>query len=110
LEDHELTEKGFNATIFSCIDTALNTLGEASRLALYYQVGSKFHLNSTQFESRPLEVVDCLHKILGDVGYSFIQRLIVREIGRSFKMTLREGISLPEAVFEARKIFLSKNK
>ena len=109
LEDRELREKGFNGTIFHCIDAALNTLGEASKVALYYQVGSKFRLDSSQFESRPLEVADDLHKILGDVGYSFIRKLIVREISKSFNISFREGISLPQAVSEARKKFLAQN-
>jgi len=107
LEDRNLSEKGFNATIFQCIDRALSALGENAKLALFHQIFSEFGLESSQFRSRPLEVANCLHKILGDVGYSFIEKLIIREINATFNLQLRSGTSLTEAVSEAQKKFLS---
>jgi hypothetical protein len=85
----------------------MSTLGENAKQALYYQLHSEFGLPSNQFQSRPLEVADGLHKILGDVGYSFVEKIILREIYKSFDLHLRNGTSLPEAVAEARKKFLS---
>jgi hypothetical protein len=107
LEDRQYSEKGFNATIFQCIDRALNTLGENAKLALHYQIGSKLHLDAKQFPSRPLEVAEGLHTILGDSGYSFMERLIIREIKTTFNLHLKDGMPLSQVVSEAREKFLS---
>ena len=76
-------------------------------LALYYQVGSKLNLDAKQFPTRPLEVAEDFHKILGDAGYSFIERLIIREIKATFNLHFKEGTSLAHVVSEAREKFLS---
>ncbi|HYB04606.1 MAG TPA: hypothetical protein VED17_09090 [Nitrososphaerales archaeon] len=107
MEDRQYSEKGFNATIFQCIDRALNTLGENAKLALYYQIGSKLNLDAKQFPTRPLDVAESLHKILGDSGYVFIERLMIREIKVTFDLHLKEGMSFSQVVSHAREKFLS---
>jgi hypothetical protein len=110
LEDHrQISEKGFNGRIFRCIDVALSKLGETSKVALYYQIASKYGLDSAEFGSRPLEVANHLHDLLGDVGFSFIQKLIIREICTSFKLRPMDGVRLSEVVSEARKKYLREN-
>ena len=86
----------------------MSVFGETAKQALYHQIGSKFRLTHAELQSRPLDTAEYLHRILGDAGYSFIEKLIVREIRISFGITMRNGISLSEAVTEARKNFLSR--
>lgn len=107
MEDRELL--GFNSTIFHCIDTALNALGESSKLALYYQVASKYGLESSEFESRPAELAERLHALLGDVGYSFVEKLIIREVCSTFGLAPKDGMRLSEAISEARKKYLARD-
>jgi hypothetical protein len=107
LEDHQLSEKGFNATIFQCMDRALSSLGDTAKLALYHQVATVYGLDPHQLRSRPLDVAQYLHKLLGDAGYAFIERLMIREIKTTFKLSMRDGVALSEAISEARRKFLS---
>ena len=108
--DDEISDKGFNATVFQCIDRALSTLGDSAKLALFHQMETVYGLKATEFRSKPLDVAENLHKILGDVGYSFLEKLMLHEIKSTFKVPLRDGIHLPEAVAEARKKFLGSGK
>jgi hypothetical protein len=89
------------------MDRALNTLGENAKLALYYQIGSKLKLDVSQFPSRPLGVAESLHEILGNAGYSFMEKLIIREIKATFNLHLQEGMPLTQVVSHAREKFLS---
>jgi hypothetical protein len=89
------------------MDRALNTLGENAKLALYYQISSKLNLDPKLFPAKPLAVAEGLHVILGDQGYSFIERLIIREIMKTFKLQVGDGISIAQAVSEARGKFLA---
>ncbi len=100
------SEKGFNGTIFQCIDKALSTLGETAKLALYHQVVSEYGLQPNQLQSRPFELLEYLQKILGQAGYSFIEKLVIREIKTYFNLNPRDGITLSEAISEARTKFL----
>ncbi len=107
MEDRQLSEKGFNATIFECIDRAISTLGDDAKQALYHRMTSVYGLEPKQLRSRPLDVAEYLHEILGDVGYSFFEKLIIKEIKTVFNFSLRDGVSFGEVVAEARRKFLS---
>jgi hypothetical protein len=100
------SRKGFNATLFECIDSALSKLGETSKIALYYQIASNKGMDRKTLQSKPLDIVEGLREILGQAGSSFFEDLIVGEIETSFDLALRQGASLTEAVQEARKKFL----
>lgn len=67
----------------------------------------KAGLDESQLESRPLEVAVYLRGILGDLGYSFVEKLMVHEISVAFDVNLKKGISFEEAVYEARKKFFA---
>jgi hypothetical protein len=108
LERHGVSEKGFNGIIFECIDRALSALGEASKQALYYQVTMKSGLKSDELQFKPLEVLKYLRLILGDVGYTFIEKLIVREIRMNFNLTPANVFDLQEVISQARKKFLAR--
>lgn len=106
MEDYPFSEKGFNATISGCIDRALSTIGESAKAALYYRIATKASVSPSEIQFRPLELTGGMREILGEAGYSFIERLIIREISSSFNLSLRGGICFSEAVSEARKKFL----
>jgi hypothetical protein len=100
-------DKGFNATISQCIDRALrSTLGDGSTQAIYFMIGDTFDLHPDQFASKPQQLMDALHKVLGDAGYALIEKVIAREIRRTFSLDDKLP-SLNAVIEEARKEFLS---
>ena len=101
------SEKGFDVIIFQCIDKTLGILGESTKKALYYQISRRYNIELSQIKNKAPEVVNSLHEILGEVGYSFIEMKIVNEVSSSFSLGLDVGTSFEEAVTEARKKFLS---
>ena len=107
MEDNSASEKGFNARIFQCIERALSTLGETAKVALIHQIASQYNLRPDEIHARPLEFIEHLHEILGDAGYSFIEKLIKREVKTEFHLTLEEAAPLQQVIAEARKQFLS---
>jgi hypothetical protein len=100
-------DKGFNGKISQCIDKALDSLGEGVKQSLYYQIGKKYKLPIDQIAVKPEEVIEHLRAILGPGGSSVIERLIVREIRNVFGLEFRKGVSLSEAIQEARTKFLN---
>ena len=99
-------DKGFNGTLFRCIDCALrSTLGEGSAQAMYFMIRDVSKKEIGYFESRPMEMLDYLHQLLGN-GYFGIERIIVREVRKSFSLDETE-ITLEGVIKRARAKFLN---
>lgn len=99
-------DKGFNCKVSQCIEKALDSLGAGVRQSFYFQIIEKHDLPREQFAIRPSEVIKHLEEILGPTGSSLVERLIVREIRTEFALEFREGVSLSEAIQQARTKFL----
>ena len=100
-------ERGFNGKIFDCIDRALDTLGEGVKQSLYYQIENRFHIPRDEFASRSPEIIDHLKQILDIGGSSMLERLIVREIRKEFKLDYQKDLPLASVIQEARSKFLN---
>jgi hypothetical protein len=99
-------DKGFNGKISQCIDRALDTFGEGVKESLYYQIKKQYNVPKEQFVSKPAEIIEDLEKFLGATGSKFVERLVVREIGKSFGIRFGENTSLSTAINEAQNKFL----
>lgn len=78
-------EKGFNATLFECIDLSIRSLfGEASTTALYYGIESKNGMLQADFPKKPGELLIQLEKILGKWGFQYLEKEIRIEIKARF--------------------------
>ena len=101
-------EKGFNSTIFECIERALKKLGESVTASILYQIEEKYKLPREEFASRPLELVKCLRTFLGPSGSTLVEKLIRKEIIASFALNPSGSSSSLEVMIEdARKVFLT---
>ena len=100
-------DKGFNGKISQCIDRALDAFGEGVKESLYYQIKKQYDVPREQFASRPAEIIEDLEKFLGPTGSQFVERLVVREISKSFGLKFGENTSLSTAINEARNKFLN---
>ncbi len=99
-------DKGFNARIIDCIDRALDVFGPGSRAAIYYQLTDIHGLSREDFQSRPSIMIDQLRQMLGKTGSVLIEKLIIKEIEKSFSLRPRTGTNLDLTIAEARKKFL----
>jgi hypothetical protein len=100
------TDRGFNGRILLCIQRALDSIGDGVRQSLLYQIREKYGAEADTMEGRPLVIFELLESVLGSVGTSLVERLTVREIKRSFGIELRDGVTLDEAINQAKKKFL----
>jgi hypothetical protein len=100
-------DKGFNGKISQCLDKALDTLGQDVKIAFYYQIEEKYHVPRGQIPTKPKEAIEYLRAILGATGYSFVEKLIVREIQKMFGLEFKGNLPLTSAISEARKKFLN---
>ena len=105
MDNHDFDESGIDGTLFQCIDRALSVLGDTAKIALYYRVASESGLKSDELKSRPFTVIRYLQTILGDVGYSFVEKPIIHEIKSTFKLELRDGLTIFEAINVAHEKF-----
>jgi hypothetical protein len=96
------SEASFNESIFQCIDQALSTLGETTKLALYHQAVLEYGLQPGELRSRPFDLLKYLQKILGRAGYGLVEKLVIHEIMTRFNLGLNSSNSLSEAISEAR--------
>jgi len=104
--DNIAGDTGFNAKIFRCIDDALLTLGADVRDSLYFQIQEKYKIPKEKLANHPLELIEHLEIILGATGSVFVERLVVREIRKSFGLPEKSGASLQTIIAEARSKFL----
>lgn len=100
-------DKGFNGKISQCIDRALDTFGEGVKESLYYQIEKQYNIPKEEFVSKPAEIIEHLKKFLGATGSEFVEKLVVREIGKSFGLRFDVNTSLSIAINEARSKFLN---
>jgi hypothetical protein len=94
----------FDAHILGCIERALSTYGEDTKIALYYSFKRNYGVTKDVLASSPLQLGACLEHSFGEVGGSIVERLIVREIGRAFGITLL-NTSLQDAIKKAKEKF-----
>jgi hypothetical protein len=103
-------DKGFNGKVSQCIEKALNTLGEGVKQSLYYQMERRYHLSKETFLVNPEAVIESLREFLGPIGSSLVERLIIVEIRKEFKLEFRENLPLSKVIDEARAKFLNVAK
>jgi len=101
------TDDEFNARILKCIDEVLSSFGDSPRTLLYYMIIKECRLSREQFPLKPVELGECLGRILGETGYRFIERLTIRQIQASFGFSVKEGSNLSEAIDQARIRFVA---
>ena len=95
-------DKGFDPTLFESIDKVLvATLGKNVVLALYYQTG----IPKNELHQRPLEVIQHLKTMLGEVGFRVIERPIISEIRARFEISDNVH-DMQEAIETAKRNYL----
>jgi hypothetical protein len=100
-------EREFQVQIFGCIDRVFSIFGDSPKILLYHLIAKDCALPKDQFSTKPVELSECLSKILGETGYRFVEGLAIDQIQTTFKIKIKEGSTLPEAIEEARNRFVT---
>ena len=80
-------EKGFDPTLFDCIDESLaSVLGRETIDTFYYSIQESYNIPKSKFPEKPLELIEKLRIILGEIGFRVLEKAIVSEIKERFHL------------------------
>ncbi|MDG6994569.1 MAG: hypothetical protein JRN52_01490 [Nitrososphaerota archaeon] len=96
-----MAQPSFEDKIIECIDKGMASIGESATKAILWHIEQNSHLKLKEISSKPEQFVNALKDILGP-GATTVERLIVREVNSTFKITGKVE-SFTEAVARARK-------
>ncbi|MGB9778641.1 MAG: hypothetical protein ACPLW8_04475 [Candidatus Bathyarchaeales archaeon] len=82
--------------IVECVDLALGKLGESVRESIYYHLKNDFLLEKSEILQKPEVFEKALTSIFGEEGYKVIEKMILAEIRKNFK--LKGGLNFREVV------------
>jgi hypothetical protein len=100
-------EKGFNPTLFGCIDIALaSLLGGESVSVFYYAITASSGISSFEFE-KPLMVLQYLEKLIGPTGFRSMEQTIVTQVEITFQIDVAKWVPLSQAIQLAKDAYLS---
>jgi hypothetical protein len=97
----------FNALVFKCIDAGLSIFGDSTRRLLYYLTVSRCSLHKEDLPIKAEQLADCLRKNMGEAGGRLIEIVAIREIQKTFGISVPKGSTLSEAIKQARGKFLT---
>ncbi|MFI5421919.1 MAG: hypothetical protein ACHQ1H_13200 [Nitrososphaerales archaeon] len=81
-------------------------MGADVRDSLYFQIQEKYKIPKEKLATHPLELIEHLEEILGVTGSSFVEKLIIREIRKSFDLNEKSPQPLELVIQEARSKFM----
>lgn len=99
-------EKGFDPSLFDCLDKALTaTLGKTTITTFYYAIQEKYHFPESDFPIKPNEVITCLKEIIGEIGFRVLERPIIAQIKQTFEI-MESVTDLQTAIDLAKRNYL----
>lgn len=80
-------EKGFHETLLDCFHTAMvKTLGKDVTSTFEYAIQQNLGLSVNEFKEKPLEAIEGLRSILGNVGFKVVEPAIRVQIKQAFNI------------------------
>lgn len=78
-------ERGFNPSLFECIDKALTaTIGKEAVATFYYYTNEVHRIPQSEFPRKPIEVLQHLKDMFGEAGYRVLEKPIIAQIRETF--------------------------
>lgn len=103
-------EKGFNGTLFDCIDKAIvSILGKDAVITFYYAIQQRFNFSEKEFAQRPLQMLEDLKAILGEAGYGVLEKAIRSQIEETFNLRESKPLDFASLVELARQNYLQSS-
>lgn len=106
-------EETFEKLLIEAVDSALASLGESARQAIYFHLQNRFKIARKDIPHRLGDFETGLEKIFG-LGAQFIEILIMKDlygkIGHPLEWKEGEGLMFAEYVSAARQTFLKRKK
>ena len=89
-----------------CFDSGLDSIGGTSKKIVYWYLAQKRHLIREKVPDNPAEFLEALKGLFGQ-GAGILERTIVRELKKSFNITLSEDLVEVLALIKQRDQSLS---
>lgn len=103
-------DKGFEPTLFECIDKALaTTLGRDVVSTFYFYMTEQSNLTKAQLPEKPPEVIRYLKDMLGEMGFRALQRPLISSIRARFEIS-EDVHDLPQAIELAKRKYLQESR
>lgn len=96
-----MAQPSFEDRVLGCADRGMGSLGEGARHAIYWHMEHSYGLKHEEIARKPQEFIKSLEAMFGP-GASILERLIVREIRSTFKVSEKVE-RFEEAVSEAER-------
>ena len=104
--DTNTFEKGFNPTLFECFDKALvSVLGRESVSTFYYFVHEKVGIPESEFSRRPVEVLQRIRDLVGEVSFSLLEKGIIAQVKERFRIDMK-NLNLEQVLVLAKQSYL----
>ena len=102
-------DKGFDPSLFECIDRALKaTIGGDAVATFYYYTREIHGIPQNEFPKRPFEVLQHLKDMFGETGYQVLEKPIIAQIKETFQ--IRENvINLTDILNLAKRNYLQNS-
>ena len=85
------TMSSVNFRVLQCFDSGLDSIGGTGKKVVYWYLAQKRHLIREKVPDNPAEFLEALKGLFGQ-GAGILERTIVRELKKSFNITLSEGL------------------
>jgi hypothetical protein len=78
-------EKGFNATLFECIDSALaSVLGREAVSTFYFAIQESHRLSDEDFSKKPFEFLEYFKILVGPAAFGIVEPAVIDQIRTTF--------------------------
>jgi hypothetical protein len=111
-----LTEKAFRSLLLKAVDSALSSLGDSARQAVYFHLEKKFDITKNDIPGRVEDFDRGLERIFG-AGTWYLEVLIMKKLyeqmgskGKILKIDQAKEFKFPDYVRAAEQSFLQAKK
>jgi len=106
-----MSKEDFDKLLLEAVDEGLSSIGESSRLAIYFHLEKAFNVKRHEIPYKIEDFTGAIEKIFG-LGANFLEILIMKrlyeKVGGCFKWRGSKDLTFTKYVATARQSFLKK--
>ena len=84
-----MPERDFERILLEAVDEGLSSLGESSKVAVYFHLQKNFNVRKEEIPCRVEAFAEAMEKIFGQ-GATFLEILIMKRLHEKIRLDLRE--------------------
>jgi len=108
-----MSEKDFDRFLLEAVDEGLSSIGESSKLAIYFHLEKGFKIKRHEIPCKIEEFTDAMEKIFG-LGANFLEILIMKRLHEKIRRNVRlkdsKNFTFAAYVTAAKRSFLKEKR